>query len=86
MRHGRNSCCSPCNMQSMRDISLYYNAMYQTVRFIPRLYHLRHFHPLCEARDARDETGSIAKYPNYQPAPTSFNLESAFFFYRRRVA
>lgn len=51
--------------------------MHQAIRFIPRLYHLRHFHLF---REARDETGRIARFPNYQPAPTSYSLESAFFF------
>lgn len=86
IRHGRNSCCSPCNMQSMRDISLYYNAMHQAVRFIPLLYHLRHFHPFREARDARDGTRRIAKYPNYQPAPTSVSFGRKRFFFFCSIA
>lgn len=86
IRYGRNSCWSPCNMQSVRDISLYYNAMRQAVRFIPRLYHLRHFHPFREARDARDGTERIAKYPNYQLACTSVSFSRKCIFSTESIA
>lgn len=81
IRHVRNSCrsriiiCTYMYARSACDISLYCNAM-QQARFV--LYHSHITYAILivfrEARRAaRDETGWIAKYPNY----TDQNLSSA---------
>lgn len=60
--------------------------MHQAVRFIPRLYHLRHFHPFREARDVRNGTERIAKYPNYQLACTSVSFSRKCIFSTESIA